>query len=134
MANDLPIDSIVLGSKDHYLNNTLWISKRDFCVSLLRVGLLFFIQTSHVVEYFAVIIPKKKCFASKGLKWEIIQAMSPVDDEHHQLALTAWKTSTLIGLQGFPRLMGMFVSQDHWASASTGWAPVNNLSPLNAYR
>lgn len=39
--------------------------------------------------------------------------MSLSDDEHHRLALTASKISTLIGLLGFPKLMDMLVSQDH---------------------
>lgn len=60
--------------------------------------------------------------------------MSLQHDEQRWLALTAWKISNLIGLLGFPKLMDMLVSQDHWVSVSTGWAPVNNLSPLNAYR
>lgn len=54
--------------------------------------------------------------------------MTLVHDEQSWLALTAWEISNLIGLLSFPKLMDMLVSQDHWVSISTGWAPVNNLS------
>lgn len=83
------------------------------------------LMISHILHWKISVLP---------FQLRIFQAMSLLDDEHYQLALTAWKISTLIRLPGFPKLMDMLVSQDHWAPVSTGWAPVNNLFPLNAYR